>query len=70
VCSTVAALVDNRSKPFSGRCEHGQAFRVEPIMTQIVITTGEPLFQVDYEDPGVDNLYFDDADVVEFNKDS
>jgi hypothetical protein len=40
------------------------------MMIQIAITTGEPLFQVDYEDPDFDKLYFDDADVVEFDEDS
>jgi hypothetical protein len=49
--------------------KHGQAFRIEPIMIQIAITTGEPLFQADYEDPDFDNLYFDDADVVDVDYD-
>jgi hypothetical protein len=35
-----------------------QAFRVEPILIQTAITTGEPLFQVDYEDHDFDNLVF------------
>jgi hypothetical protein len=30
---------------------------------------GEPLFQVDYKDPDFDNLYFDDAHVVEEEED-
>jgi hypothetical protein len=45
--------------------KHGTAFRVCAIITQLAIENGEPLFQVDYEDPDFDNLYFDDGDVDE-----
>ena len=45
--------------------KHGQPFRVCAIVTQLAIENGEPLFQVDYKDPDWDNLYFDDADVVD-----
>jgi hypothetical protein len=48
---------------------HGQAFLVAAIITQIAFTNGEPLFQVDYEDPEFDNLYFDDRDVVDNDED-
>jgi uncharacterized protein YpmB len=40
--------------------KHGHAFRVCAIVTQLAIENGEPLFQVDYEDPDFDNLYFND----------
>jgi hypothetical protein len=42
--------------------KHGNAFCVCDIVTQLCIENGEPLFQVDYEDPDFDNLYFDDED--------
>ena len=39
-------------------------------MTQIAICNGEPpLFQVDYEDPDYNNLYFDDSDILDDNDD-
>ncbi len=47
--------------------KHGQVFRLVAIITQLAIESGEPLFQVDYEDPEFDNLYFDDNDVLEDN---
>ena len=40
--------------------EHGLAFRVVAVVTQLAIENGEPLFSVDYEDPDFDN--FDDED--------
>ena len=40
--------------------KHGTTFRVCAIITQLAIESGEALFQVDYEDPDVDNLYFVD----------
>jgi hypothetical protein len=43
--------------------KHGQAFCLCAIVTQLCIENGEPLFQVDYEDPDWDNFYFDDADI-------
>jgi hypothetical protein len=45
--------------------KHGQAFRFVAIVTQLAIENGEPLFQVDYQDPDFDNFYFDDAHVVD-----
>lgn len=39
---------------------HGKAFRLCAIVTQLAINNGEPLFQVEYEDPDFDNLYFED----------
>jgi hypothetical protein len=45
--------------------KHGQVFRFVSIVTQLAIENGEPLFQVDYKDPDWDNLYFDDADIVD-----
>ena len=47
--------------------KHGQVLRLVAIVTQLAIESGEPLFQVDYEDPEFDNLYFDDNDVLEDN---
>jgi hypothetical protein len=44
---------------------HGQAFQLVAIVTQLAIENGEPLFQVDYKDPDWDNLYFDDAGIVD-----
>ena len=38
-------------------------------MTQIAICNGEPLFQVDYEDPDYNNQYFDDAHILDDNDD-
>ena len=43
--------------------KHGQAFRVCAIFTQLAIENGEPLFQVDYDDPDFNNLYFDDSNI-------
>jgi hypothetical protein len=48
---------------------HGKYFRFVAIVTQLAIESGEPLFQVDYEDPDFDNLYFDDVNVIEFDDD-
>jgi hypothetical protein len=42
--------------------KHGTSFRVCAIITQLAIQNGEKLFQVDYEDPNSDNLYFEDKD--------
>ena len=42
--------------------QHGYAFRTCAIITQLAISNGEPLFQVDYEDPDFDNLYFEESD--------
>lgn len=42
--------------------KHGLAFRVCAIVTQLAIQMGEPLFSVDYEDPDLDNHYFEDDD--------
>ena len=38
-------------------CNHGLAFRVAAITTQVSIQFGEPLFDVEYQDPGWDNDY-------------
>jgi hypothetical protein len=48
---------------------HGQPFRFVAIVTQLAIENGEPLFQVDYEDPDFNNLYFNDVDVVDDDDD-
>ncbi len=45
--------------------KHGQVFRVCAIVTQLAIENGEPLFQVDYDDPDFDNLCFDDVNSAE-----
>jgi hypothetical protein len=42
--------------------KHGTTFRVCAIITQLAIQNGETLFQVYYEDPDSDNLYFEDKD--------
>jgi hypothetical protein len=39
---------------------HGKASRLCAIVTRLAINNGEPLFQVEYEDPDFDNLYFED----------
>jgi hypothetical protein len=44
---------------------HGQVFRTVGIITPLAIENGEPLFQVDYQDPDWDNLYFEGGDVVD-----
>lgn len=49
--------------------KHGQVFRLVAIVTQLAIENGEPLFQVDYQDPDWDNLYFEDGDVVDEQED-
>ena len=49
--------------------KHGQDFWLAAIMTQIAICNGEPLFQVDYEDPDYNNQYFDDAHILDDNDD-
>lgn len=36
---------------------HGKAFRVAAVVTQLSIQNGEPLFSVDYEDPYWDDDY-------------
>ena len=45
--------------------KHGHAFCIlhfafALLSHKLAIENGEPLFQVDYEDPGFDNLYFND----------
>jgi hypothetical protein len=40
--------------------KHGTSIRVCAIIAQLAIEGGEALFQVDYEDPDLDNLYFED----------
>ena len=43
-----------------------KAFRVAAISSQLAVTNGELLFQVNDEDPDSDNLYFDDnGDLVD-----
>jgi hypothetical protein len=41
---------------------HGRIFRTVAIVTQLCIENGEPLFNVEYEDPDFDNYYFDESD--------
>ena len=38
-------------------CNHGKAFRVAAVVTQLSIQNGEPLFSVDYADPNWDDDY-------------
>ena len=39
---------------------HGKRFRLVAIVTQLLIENGQPLFQVEYVDPHVDDLnYFE-----------
>jgi hypothetical protein len=42
--------------------QHGNAFRLIAIVTQLCIDSGEPLFQVDYEDPYLDDVYYYEDD--------
>jgi hypothetical protein len=43
-----------------------KAFRVAAISSQLAVTNGELLFQVNDEDPDSDNLYLDDdGDLVD-----
>jgi hypothetical protein len=35
------------------------------IVTQLALEDGEPLFQVDYQDPVWDNFYFEDGGVID-----
>ena len=37
--------------------DHGKSFRVVAILTQLSIENGEPLFDVDYQDPDYDIDY-------------
>jgi hypothetical protein len=47
---------------FRGKMEdHADWFRVSAIVTQLSITHGEPLFQVDYQDPFEDDYYFEES---------
>jgi hypothetical protein len=48
---------------------HGQLFRTVAIITQLAIENGEPLFSVDYEDPDLDNNYFEESDSEEDDND-
>ena len=41
---------------------HGHVFRTVAIVTQICIENGERLFHLDYEDPHLDDYYFEDDD--------
>jgi hypothetical protein len=49
--------------------KHGNAFRVCAFVTQLSIENGEPLFQVEYQDPDFDYLYFDDNNITDDNND-
>jgi hypothetical protein len=47
---------------------HGKVFRAVAILTQIAISNGEPLFQVEYEDPHLGDLeYFEDNGGIDYH---
>jgi hypothetical protein len=75
-----AAFVKRRHETINKKCKqlgilkqvyrgdftkHGQVFKTVAIVTQLAIKNREPLFQVDYQDPDCDNLYFEDGGVVD-----
>lgn len=46
--------------------KHGKAFRAVAVMTQLAIENGEPLFQLEYVDPHLDDMhYFEDNAVFD-----
>lgn len=48
---------------YRGKMEdHADYFRVVSLTTQLSIIHGEPLFQIDYQDPYDDDYYFDESD--------
>ena len=77
-CEKAAAFVRRRQETINNRfkqwailkqvyrgdiTKHGNVFRTCAVVTQLAIENGEPLFQVDYQDPDFNNLYFDDNNI-------
>ena len=48
---------------------HGRYFRAVAVITEVCIENGEPLFSVEYEDPDMDNFYFEVDDDLENDPD-